>query len=74
MVYIENISTDKVLGVRHPSRNYVVPQDLDQNKTSQLWEKVEANDEDYFKLVTRVNGLQFLTAKSTYELKVDRGM
>ena len=72
MVYIENISKDKVLDVY--ASNDVKPRDLDQNEASQLWEKVEANDEDYFKLATRVNGLQFLTVKSTYKLKVDRGM
>ena len=72
MVYIENISKDKVFGFNF--RSNLVPQDLVQNKASQLWEKVKANDEDYFKLATRVNGLQFLTAKSTYEFKVDKGM
>ena len=70
IIYIENISKDKVFGLAYDG-NDVVPQTSLQNKASQLWKKVKANDEDYFKLAY---GLQFLTAKSTHELKVDKGM
>ena len=68
LVYIENISKTKVL--EESSSDMILLEDFKENKTEQLWEKGEPNDEGYFILESFKRGPCYgLTAISSNSLE-----
>jgi len=71
MFHLENNSTGRFASLNYIQGDWIVATYWS-NKP--LWRKVEISDEDYFKLATKYNGSQFLTATSAHNLMLDRGM
>ena len=67
LVYIENNSTGKVMGVFHDGK--VIEEDFVEGKPRQLWRKGEPDDNGYFTLKTP-GSKKVLTAVSASELHI----
>ena len=76
MLYLENISKGKIATSTYDQGDWkveLIPQSwISDLEPTYLWRKVETSNEDYFKLATKYNGSQFLTANSA-RLVLDRG-
>ena len=66
LLYIENISTKKVLGV---TNDLVTQEDYVKGKAQQLWKKGEPNTEGFFTL-GNFNESKLMTAISTSDLQI----
>ena len=77
MLYLENISKSKIASLIYDQGDWKVELKdqsvISRREYTYLWRKVETSIEDYFKLATKYNGSQFLTATSAHNLILDRG-
>ena len=76
MLYLENISKGKIAALTYDQGDWKVelnPQSQITHWYIYLWRKVETSNEDYFKLATKYDGSQFLTATTSALPRLDVG-